>query len=101
MRRPPRSPLFPYTTFFRSPNFTNRAVTGGNYNYVFQETPLSRINQYTYRLDFNLTNKFRMYGHMNQINQSSQGYAVGGPPGPAGDGDHLDQHGRARNGYSA
>ena len=68
---------------FPLPNFTNRAVTGGNYNYVFQETPLSRINQYTYRLDFNLTNKFRMYGHMNQINQSSQGYAVGGPPGPA------------------
>ena len=68
---------------FPLPNFTNRAVTGGNYNYVFQETPLSRINQYTYRLDFNLTDKLRMYGHMNQINQHSQGYAVGGPPGPA------------------
>jgi hypothetical protein len=68
---------------FPLPNFTNRAVTGGNYNYLFQETPLSRINQYTYRLDFNLTDKLRMYGHMNQINQNSQGYAVGGPPGPA------------------
>jgi len=67
---------------FPQPNFINRAVSGGNYNYVFQETPLNRTNNYTYRLDFNLTDKFRMYGHMNQINATSQGYAVGAAPGP-------------------
>jgi len=34
-------------------------------------------------VDFNLTDKFRMYGHMNQINTHQQGFAVGGVPGPS------------------
>lgn len=68
---------------FPLPNFTNRAVSGGNYNFVFQETPISSIENYTYRVDFNLTDKLRMYGHMNQINNSNTGYGVGAAPGPA------------------
>jgi len=67
---------------FPLPNFNNRAVSGGNYNYLFQETPLSHSNNYTYRMDFNLTEKLRMYGRNNQINNHSQGYAVGAAPGP-------------------
>ena len=68
---------------FPLPNFDNRAVTSGNYNYLFQETPINRTNNYTYRVDFNLTDRFRMYGHMNQINTHQQGFAVGGVPGPS------------------
>jgi hypothetical protein len=64
------------------PNFTNRSISGGNYNYVFQETPTNNINNYTYRVDFDLTEKLRMYGHMNQINTVQQGYNIGGAPGP-------------------
>ena len=66
----------------RMPNFNNRAVSGGNYNIVFQETPINNSNNYTYRMDFNLTDKLRMYGRNNQINNHSQGYAVGAAPGP-------------------
>ena len=68
---------------FPLPNFTNRAVSGGNYNFLFQETPIVNIENYTYRVDFNFTDKLRMYGHNNQINNSSTGYAVGAAPGPA------------------
>lgn len=68
---------------FPMPNFTNRAVSGGNYNFVFQETPLNHTDNYTYRVDFNFTDKLRMYGHNNQINNYTEGYAVGAAPGPA------------------
>jgi hypothetical protein len=67
---------------FPLPNFDNRAVSGGSYNFVFQEVPINNSNNYTYRVDFNLTEKFRMYGRNNQINNHSQGYAVGAAPGP-------------------
>jgi hypothetical protein len=70
-------------SIFPLPNFANRAISGGNYNYVFQETPTNNSNNYTYRVDFNLTQKFRMYGHMNQLNTDQRGYNVGGAPGPS------------------
>lgn len=83
----PPSQINPYgaalLSVFPLPNFTNRAVTGGNYNYVFQETPLNHTENYTYKVDFNLTDKLRMYGHNNQIDNYTQGYAVGAAPGPA------------------
>jgi Carboxypeptidase regulatory-like domain len=67
---------------FPQTNFNNRAVSGGNYNFLFQETPVSHSNNYTYRVDFNLTDKLRMYGRNNQIDNYSEGYAVGAAPGP-------------------
>jgi len=69
-------------SIYPQPNFNNRAVSGGNYNFLFQETPINNSNNYTYRMDFNLTDKLRMYGRNNQINNHSQGYAVGAAPGP-------------------
>jgi hypothetical protein len=83
----PASQISPYgqnlLSVFPMPNFLNRQVSGGNYNYLFQETPVNRSNNYTYRMDFNLTDKLRFYGRNNQINNQSQGYAVGAAPGPA------------------
>jgi len=67
---------------FPLPNFTNRAVSGGNYNFLFQNTPDTRRNEYTYRLDFLLTDKLRMYGRNNQINNTQTGYSIGVLPGP-------------------
>ncbi len=68
---------------FPQPNFNNRAVSGGNYNFLFQETPVANIENYTYRIDFNLTEKLRMYGHYNSIVNSNTGFGVGAAPGPA------------------
>ena len=69
-------------SIFPQPNFTNRAVSGGNYNFLYQNTPVTRRNEYTYRLDFTLTDKLRLYGRNNQINNSQSGYSIGVLPGP-------------------
>ena len=69
-------------SIFPQPNFTNRAISGGNYNFLFQNTPDTRRNEYTYRLDFFLTDKLRMYGRNNQINNTQTGYSIGVLPGP-------------------
>ena len=69
-------------SIFPQPNFNNRAVSGGNYNFLFQNTPNTRREEYTYRLDFLLTNKLRMYGRNNQINNNQTGYSIGVLPGP-------------------
>lgn len=68
--------------FYKLPNFDNRAVSGGNYNYIYQDSPINRSNQYTYRLDFMLTDKLRMYGRMTQINSHNQGYQSNVAAGP-------------------
>lgn len=68
--------------FFPLPNYENRAVTTGQYNFLYQNTPTTRRNEYTYRLDFQLTEKLRMYGRNNQINNSQSGYSIGVLPGP-------------------
>ena len=67
---------------FPLPNFNNRAVSGGNYNHLFQEIPINHSENYTYRMDFYLTDKLRMYGRNNSINTATQGYNVGAPLGP-------------------
>ncbi|MEA2874384.1 MAG: hypothetical protein QOH67_4366 [Hyphomicrobiales bacterium] len=67
---------------FPVPNYNNRAVSGGNYNFLFQNTPVTRRNEYTYRLDFALTDKLRLYGRNNQINNRQTGFSIGVLPGP-------------------
>ncbi len=70
-------------SIFPEPNFTNRAVSGGNYNFLYQNTPKTRREEYTYRFDFALTDKLRLYGRNNQINNLQSGYSIGVLPGPA------------------
>lgn len=69
-------------SIFPLPNFTDRSVSGGNYNFLYQNTPNTRRNEYTYRIDFALTDKLRLYGRNNQINNSQSGYSIGVLPGP-------------------
>jgi Carboxypeptidase regulatory-like domain len=64
------------------PNFTNRAVSGGNYNYLFTDSPTNRANQYTYRMDFLFSEKLRMYGRNTQINSHNEGYSPAVADGP-------------------
>ena len=61
---------------FFLPNFTNRTVSGGNYNYVFQDTPVNRSEQYTTRVDIQITNKLRMYGRDTEISSHNQGLRI-------------------------
>ncbi len=68
--------------FFFLPNFDNKAVSGGAYNYVYQDSPINRSFQYTYRVDFMLTDKLRMYGRMTQINSHNEGYQSNVAAGP-------------------
>ena len=69
-------------SIFPQPNFNNRAISGGNYNFQYQNTPDTRREEYTYRLDFLITDKLRMYGRNNQINNNQNGYSIGVLPGP-------------------
>jgi hypothetical protein len=82
----PASQISPFGTkllgIFPKPNFTNRAVSGGNYNFLYQNTPKTNRQEYTYRLDFILTDKLRLYGRNNQINNIQTGYSIGVLPGP-------------------
>jgi hypothetical protein len=67
---------------YPQPNFTNRAVSGGNYNFLYQNTPRTRREEYTYRMDFAFTDNLRMYGRINTINNTQSGYSIGVLPGP-------------------
>jgi hypothetical protein len=83
----PASQISPYgqdvLNIFFLPNFTNRAVSGGNYNYVFQDSPINRSQQYTDRVDFRITDKLRMYGRDTEITSHNQGYASTVAAGPS------------------
>ncbi|HZL57966.1 MAG TPA: hypothetical protein VFC21_12830, partial [Bryobacteraceae bacterium] len=69
-------------SIFPLPNFSDRATSGGNYNFLYQNTPKTRREEYTYRMDFALTDKLRLYGRDNQINNLQSGYSIGVLPGP-------------------
>jgi len=64
------------------PNDNNRAVTGGNYNYLFQDTPINRSEQYTDRVDIRFTDKLRMYGRDTEIMSHNEGYSPAVADGP-------------------
>jgi len=67
---------------FPLPNFNNRAVTGGNYNFLFQNTPDTNREEFTFKIDFLVTDKLRMYVRYNDINNNQSGYSIGVLPGP-------------------
>jgi hypothetical protein len=67
---------------FPLPNFNNRAVSGGNYNFLFQNTPDTNREEFTIKVDYLVTDKFRMYVRYNDINNNQSGYSIGVLPGP-------------------
>src|SRR5947208_7813919 len=69
-------------SIFPLPNYNNRAVSGGNYNFLYQNTPNTRRNEYTYRVDYTVTEKVRLYGRNNQIDNNQSGFSIGVLPGP-------------------
>jgi hypothetical protein len=63
---------------FPSPNQLNRSLTGGTYNYNFQETDPSQKQGWTFRVDANITQNVRMYVRGTTWRESNQGYNLGG-----------------------
>jgi len=63
---------------FPRPNFTDRTISGGNYNYVFQELITSKQNNEVFRIDSNVTDKLRMYFRGSVYRQPQDGSAVAG-----------------------
>ncbi|HVU47791.1 MAG TPA: carboxypeptidase regulatory-like domain-containing protein [Terracidiphilus sp.] len=59
---------------FPLPNFTNRAVSSGNYNYVTNYPKSTPITQEIARVDFNPTEKLRMYGRVLFTVVNNDGY---------------------------
>jgi outer membrane receptor protein involved in Fe transport len=63
---------------FPRPNMTDRGITAGNYNYVFQETITSKQNNEVFRIDSNPTDKLRIYFRGAIYRQPQDGSAVAG-----------------------
>ena len=63
-------------SLFPLPNFTNRAVSLGNYNYTFQEVKPDPLNETTFRVDSNITSKLRAYFRGSIWRDDQTGYSV-------------------------
>ncbi len=63
---------------FPTPNFTDRTISGGNYNYTYQEVIQSKQNNIVFRVDANPTDKIRMYFRGAVYRQPQDGSAVAG-----------------------
>lgn len=63
---------------FPLPNELNRALTGGTYNYNFQEVDPSQKQGWTFRVDANPTTNTRIYIRGTTWDESNEGYGLGG-----------------------
>ena len=59
---------------FPMPNFFNTAISKYTYNYIFQETPKMSWHQEVVRLDYNATEKLRLYFRGYTGYQPQEGY---------------------------
>ncbi len=74
---------------FPLPNATDRAITGGNYNYQFQESLSVPRHQHLGRIDYRPTARDAIYGRFSTWYADNQGYAV---PAGAANWGLLGQH---------
>jgi hypothetical protein len=65
-----------YLNLLPLPNFSNTAVSGGNYNYVFQESLRVPKRIETGRLDYNMSSNTQMYARFNFWWEDQSGAAV-------------------------
>jgi hypothetical protein len=59
---------------FPLPNFTNRAISGGNYNYVLSTVANEPVNQEIFRVDYNPTDRWHMFFRGQLESTSYDGY---------------------------
>jgi hypothetical protein len=69
-------------SLFPMPNFTNRAISNGNYNFVFLDTPIHFTHVDTIKLDLNATARLRGFVRVTLWRQDDKGYAQGGQSWP-------------------
>jgi hypothetical protein len=65
-----------YLNLLPLPNFTNTAISGGNYNYVYQESLNVPKRIETGRLDYNMSPRTTMYARFNYWWEDQAGAAV-------------------------
>jgi hypothetical protein len=63
---------------FPLPNQTNTTITKGAYNYTFQEVIPATRNNEVYRVDYNLTDRTRLYVRGLDFRLHQSGYNIGG-----------------------
>src|SRR4029078_12496166 len=66
------------------PNFINRAITGGNYNYQIQEIQKDPKRSQLFKIDYVPTAKARFYVRSKTWIAQQQGYAVAAGATPVG-----------------
>jgi hypothetical protein len=66
------------------PNFFNRAISGGNYNFQIQEIQKDPKRSQLLRLDYVLSDKDRLFARGKTWIAQQQGYAVAGGASPVG-----------------
>jgi len=76
-------------SIFPLPNATDRTITGGNYNYQFQESLKIPRHQHLARVDFRPTARDAIYGRFSTWYADNQGFAV---PAGAANWGLLGQH---------
>lgn len=85
------------------PNFTNTSISKGNYNYVYTTPFDTPLGTYTLRIDYNLSERNKIYGSYNEYSQHDTG-AKGVPGGQGSSGapivtlTYLQYH-RAASGH--
>lgn len=66
------------------PNFDNRAITGGNYNYLIQEVLNDPKRSQLFKIDYVPTDKDRFFVRGKTWNAQQEGYAVAAGATPTG-----------------
>ncbi len=67
---------------FPVPNFFDTTISKHTFNYRYQESPTMKWHQEVIRLDYNATNKLRVYGRGYTGFQPQQGYFAGAQAQP-------------------
>ena len=69
-------------SLFPLPNFTNRAISNGNYNFNFIDSPSHFTHVDTIKVDLNATSKLRAFFRATLWRQDDTGYSQGGQAWP-------------------
>ena len=62
--------------------FTNRAISAGNYNYITNYSASQPVNQEIFRIDYNPTEKLRIFGRGDLQTNDNNGHSSPAAPAP-------------------
>jgi len=76
---------------FPLPNFTNRAISKGNYNFNFIESPFSLTNSDTVKVDYNISSNLRIFATLINWRDDSDSYRNSGQSWPEVKSDYHER----------